>query len=118
MISNKVKTITNDQGSWSPLGNSTDGTSNTILFAEQYISRNHPGGVDLVVIGSTARPGVMEIKQPNWIIAILIGLLLPASQKVNAIKSSEITNLKPLLRPGGKIGAAQASLDQPGFILP
>ena len=64
----------------------------------------HPRGVDQMVIAESSRPFIRMVKTDRGIIAILIGLLLPAVQKLDSSSPSDLQVLKGALGVGGKIG--------------
>jgi hypothetical protein len=72
----------------------------------------HPGGAKYVLITPSRQTGFTVLSGENGIIAILIGLLLPAVQKIRASSSSapEVPVLKRCLKPGGKMLVARTDL--------
>jgi prepilin-type processing-associated H-X9-DG protein len=71
----------------------------------QEVRKNYPGGVDLVLIGLAASPGYKVVKTRNGIIAILIGLLLPAVQRIASPNSADLVVLK------GAVNASKGSIN-------
>ena len=67
------------------------------------VRKVHPRGVDQVLIGQAARPGFAIVKDKQGIIAILIGLLLSAVQKIDAQGSADLQLLRGAAKPTGSV---------------
>ena len=77
-------------------------TGAAALVAE--VRKSHPLGVDQILIGQAARPGYAIVKNRRGIIAILIGLLLPAVRRLDAPNSADGQLLRGALKPTGALG--------------
>lgn len=67
------------------------------------LQKSFPGGVDRIVIGGSSGNVYKQATSPG-IIAILIGLLLPAVQRSVDPGSTDSAALSMALRYGGKLG--------------
>jgi hypothetical protein len=77
----------------------------TLLQLSAQLRLSYPRGVDAIVIASTfGQQGFKVVNKGNGIIAILIGLLLPAVQAAAAPGSQDRMALKKNLSPSGGIG--------------
>ena len=70
----------------------------------QQIRSRHPGGVNFILIGLASGNSFKTMPGTVGIIAVLIGLLLPAVQKVVAANSADMRLLQSAVKPGGTIG--------------
>ena len=71
--------------------------------APHLIRQMHPGGVNHILIGLSQVQRMGMTPSPPAIIAILIGLLLPAVQKITDGTSNTLRGLESALKPGGGI---------------
>ena len=78
---------------------------NNLQIMVQEVRKSYPGGVDLALIGLAASPRYKVVKTRNGIIAILIGLLLPAVQRIASPNSADLAVLK------GAVNASKGSIN-------
>ena len=67
------------------------------------VRKTHARGVDQVLIGQASRPGYAIVQNRQGIIAILIGLLLSAVQKLEAGGSSDVQLLQGAAKHTGGV---------------
>src|SRR4051794_740194 len=72
----------------------------------QTIKKSHPGGVNMILIGQSQTNLFKIVQNQGGIIAVLIGLLLPAVQKITTRDEGDVTILESALRQGGSLGLA------------
>ena len=72
------------------------------------IRKFHPGGANYILIGLAKVQGIKITQDSRGIIAVLIGLLLPAVDKITDGTSNTILILDRALKPGGSIGFVMA----------
>ena len=70
------------------------------------VRKTHPLGVDQILIGQASRPSFVIAKNRQGIIAILIGMLLPAVQKIDVANSADGQVLCRALKSTGALGFA------------
>jgi hypothetical protein len=64
----------------------------------------YPKGVNAILIGSAPMNGFKTLRAANGTSAVLIGLLVPAVQKIRQAASHEQELLKGVVKPGGTLG--------------